>query len=880
MRDSEAVNTCREHFPGKRMQLSLAVGVFLAAAVLLLTPGSTSAAPNQGEWTVFVPEPSRIRTHLYELQLLAVRLEDFGGSGGAFAPLGDGLLLVTPKGRIAMIQANSEVRYLPETVPMGTTPEEPITWNGFRVADMLLHERQPGSYSLFVSHHYATGDCVEFRISSILLRLTQEGPTISGDWNTEFTANPCIKNVIFDVWRGDIIHVGGGVQAGGRMLMDGDEHLLAAVGDHGWFEWHERQETGEGERTPNVQPGSHLGKLIRLELATGEVEVVASGFRNPQGLARDAQGNLWQTEHGPLGGDELNLLKPGLDYGWPYVTHGIQYGRTVWPFSSSQGRHDGFEEPVYSWVPSIAISNIIFSDGQQFPLWKDDLLIASLRNHSLFRVRMRDERPVFIEKIEIGDRIRDIAQMPDGRIALLSDSSKVLFLQRAPLYCGDGNSTKSIYSYDVEDVCFDIGGIVNEADDPTVRSLEGANFDLPGLSSFFNVHIHEDWLIYVKTPCGEHDLSNRFFVHIVPINSEDLEEVTREFGVNVKDFSVYEDAVASAINERGCIVALKLPEYEIKRIYTGQVIPVESAEGEVSYVGPIWEGTLWLIDEEQETVAAQEVEQPAEEEQTGLAGDEIAGLLGEADDLIIRALSGAYLGEPFIRSLFEVYIYESWLVYISRDCSEEDLVHRFFLHITPTDTADLAEEQLGQGFNVYDFYASDARVGTAMIGDGCIVARALPGYEFGHLFTGQSIRVVSPTGEVSWEGPVWEGSNYPDETNPGATPAGAVALIAGTGGQNGLSGGELFAVNCGSCHMLTAEHSIGPHLDGLVGRRAGDVDGFSGSTALGALDIVWTRENLAEYIAEPSRFAPGTEMADMGITQEEAEAIADFLASQ
>ena len=269
---------------------------------------------------------------------------------GPSSPLGDKLLLVTPRGRIALIQVDGEVSYLPHRVPMyRSAPDAPITWVGFRVADILLKEVSPEEFTLFVSHHYLVGDCVEFRISSTELDLENEGIVVSGDWKTEFTANPCIESAIFGYWEGDVPKTGGGIQAGGRMLIDGAEHLLVAVGDHAWYEWHERKMAGDPEKPPLVDPDSHLGKLVRIELASGEVEVVASGFRNPQGLARDTEGNLWLTEHGPQGGDELNLVRPGLDYGWPYATYGILYGNRIWPYNKAQGRHDGFEEPFFAW---------------------------------------------------------------------------------------------------------------------------------------------------------------------------------------------------------------------------------------------------------------------------------------------------------------------------------------------------------------------------------------------------------------------------------------------------------------------------------------------------------------------------------------------------
>ena len=121
------------------------------------------------------------------------------------------------------------------------------------------------------------------------------------------------------------------------------------------------------EPHPVVEADSHIGKLVRIELTSGEVEIIAGGFRNPQGFARDADGKLWETEHGPQGGDELNLVRPGLNYGWPYVTHGIQYGNKIWPYSETQGRHDEFEKPVYAWIPAIGISNLIVSDSRFSP---------------------------------------------------------------------------------------------------------------------------------------------------------------------------------------------------------------------------------------------------------------------------------------------------------------------------------------------------------------------------------------------------------------------------------------------------------------------------------------------------------------------------------
>ena len=677
------------------------LATILILTLLFLQPTSTEAAPNAGvRAAYFAPDPPIIKSQLYELQPLVVEIEAFYGTGGAIESLGDQLLLVTPKGRIAVIDAGGELNYLPQKVPMNefAAREELIIREGLRVADILLHEQAAGSFRLFVSHHYFVEDCVEFRISSTLLNLDDGQARVSDSWKTEFIAEPCLLDDIFLFMEGGTFWPGA-IQAGGRMLMDGAEHLLVVIGDHAWH-----AAGGYTEDTLTIAgPDSHLGKLVRIDLTNGGAEIVASGFRNPQGFARDADGDIWQTEHGPKGGDELNLLRPELNYGWPYVTHGLRYGDRTWPYSEVQGRHTGFEMPAFAWIPSIGISNIIVSDSQQFPLWQGDLLIASLRAQSLFRVRLYEKRVVYIEQIEVDTRIRDITQMRDGRIALLSDNAKVLFLQRAPIYCQDGSDIESIYSYDADDVCIDISKIMEAAEDSLIRSLPDPDFGSPVVRSLFNLYVHDDRLIYVKSPCSEEDFQNRFFLHITPVDVEDLSAAHVQHGFNVYDFDSYEENVAAEMNGAGCLVAYTLPEYEIKHIYTGQVIRVESADG-----------------------------------------------------------------------------------------------------------------------------------------------------------------------QISWKGPVWEGSHTISDPSDAAAPQGGGVSAAAA----------LFAVRCGACHNLVAEHYAGPHLDGVIGRRPGRVAGFNASAALTSLEIVWTRENLAEFIANPSQFAPGTSMSDTGITVEEAQIIADFLASE
>ena len=379
-----------------------------------------------------------LATHLYALDLNGVYFRSWEGAGwedahgGSVAPLGNDLLVATPWGRFALGRPTGEVAYLDGNVPMNVAefqahPDiEHLRLNMFRVADILLKRHSAGRYELFVTHHYFTGECIRFRLSATTLLQHGADVSVSPGWRTIFDAEPCLRSP--------------SDQAGGRMLADGPDHLLVVIGTH--YQEHYAQD-----------PASHLGKLVRVEIETGRAETLASGLRNPQGLTRDAAGNLWETEHGPWGGDELNVLEPGGNYGWPQVTYGVGHWKEIIETNDEDvARHDGFIKPVFSWVPSIGISNIVVNDERWFPLWKDDLLISSLSDQSLFRVCRTGEAVQYIERIDVGNRIRDLAQMPDGRLALLLDGGQVHFLSRSYAYCNDENKlNRHVFAVDCAD---------------------------------------------------------------------------------------------------------------------------------------------------------------------------------------------------------------------------------------------------------------------------------------------------------------------------------------------------------------------------------------------------------------------------------------------
>lgn len=387
-----------------------------------------------------------IRSHLYAFDLRRVPVARRATTGGAIEPLGNELLVAMPLGDLALVRYDGAVEWLRESIPMNYSgfqkwdvrnPDsggEKWTHNRwpFRVADILVKQVAPDSWELFATHHYFAGDCIRFRLSSTKID-RKRGEffnwfTVSPSWRTVFDAEPCLN----------FPHHG--QQAGGKILTDGSDRLLIVLGDHGRDGW-DNEAQGRSPVLPQ-DPRSHFGKLVSVDIASGHAEILALGLRNPQGLARDRDGRLWVPEHGPRGGDELNVVEEGRNYGWPYVTYGLTYAETVPKGidAAQAGSHEDYALPAYSWIPSVGVSAVAVNDESRLPLWKNDILVASLIENSLFRVRRVGSRVIYVERIGLeGLWIRDIATMPDGRIALLDDSVSVSFLSLSNAPCNDAS---------------------------------------------------------------------------------------------------------------------------------------------------------------------------------------------------------------------------------------------------------------------------------------------------------------------------------------------------------------------------------------------------------------------------------------------------------
>jgi aldose sugar dehydrogenase len=225
-----------------------------------------------------------------------------------------------------------------------------------------------------------------------------------------------------------------GFHFGSRMIFLPDGTLLFSVGDGG----------NNQIRVRAQDVGAHLGKLLRIKddgsvakdnpfhsRVDAKPEVWSYGHRNIQGLARDpVSGRIWATEHGPLGGDELNLVEPGKNYGWPTVTFGREYsGAEI----TKERQRDEMVDAKVVWTPCIAPSGLVVYTGDRFPEWKGDVFAGGLILQQIRRIDLdADGNVVGQQTLQFDDRIRDVRQGPDGYLYALTDEAKGRLIRIEP----------------------------------------------------------------------------------------------------------------------------------------------------------------------------------------------------------------------------------------------------------------------------------------------------------------------------------------------------------------------------------------------------------------------------------------------------------------
>jgi aldose sugar dehydrogenase len=332
----------------------------------------------------------------------------------AFLPNGD--MLVTERaGRLRIVRAG-----VLDPTPIPGVPEVKVTVLG-GLLDVLLHPDFANNGTLYLSYAKAHEDGT--RSTTAVARAHFDGKALS-DVQDIFVAQS---------WSASPTNFGG------RMAFGADGMLYIAIG--------ERQEQ---ERAQDGR--DHGGKLLRLR-DDGSVpddnpfigradmlpEIWALGLRSPQGLAvHPATGALWENEHGPLGGDEVNLMKRGANYGWPLVTYGRDYdGSEI----SADTQREGLESPFMYWIPSIAVSGLSFYTGDAFPLWRGNAFVGAMvegrtpMTGHVQRIAFSDDGVALAREpllVDLHQRIRDVRPGPDGYLYVLTDHDPGAILRLSP----------------------------------------------------------------------------------------------------------------------------------------------------------------------------------------------------------------------------------------------------------------------------------------------------------------------------------------------------------------------------------------------------------------------------------------------------------------
>ncbi|MEE2669815.1 MAG: PQQ-dependent sugar dehydrogenase [Gemmatimonadota bacterium] len=355
------------------------------------------------------------RTALHDFSIDTVSLGLVHPFSMAFTPEGD--LLVTERpGRLRIVRNGSliddPVEGLPKilAIGQGAMPQDGREQAGMR--DLVLHPDFRTNRLLYLSYTKPGADSLG---NIAVIRGRFENDRLSE---------------VEEIFHADAFGDGSNrsSQWGGRLAFDNNGYLFITIGDRQW------PSEGDLAAHPSQNLSSHNGTTVRL-YEDGRVpednpfvgqegvhpEIWTYGHRNAQGLAVHPEtGDVWLNEHGPQGGDELNLIRPGLNYGWPVVGFGVNYRTGIAIHGATH--QDGMEPPTHIWVPSIGVTGMLFYTGDAFPDWRGDMIVASLRGEQLVRLTLDGQQVVREETLIHGiGRIRDVRQGPEGIIYLAMD---------------------------------------------------------------------------------------------------------------------------------------------------------------------------------------------------------------------------------------------------------------------------------------------------------------------------------------------------------------------------------------------------------------------------------------------------------------------------
>jgi glucose/arabinose dehydrogenase len=272
----------------------------------------------------------------------------------------------------------------------------------FAITDIAVLSKSSTSANLLISYpsYRKNGNCVVVKLDAYKLTLGSK-PSITKGKNW-FTSKPCVP-------------ISAVQHAAGRLAVIDEKTTYLTVGDLGFSKIGSKSARGD------------LGGVFKI--GASKVEKISTGHRNQQGI--ELIGNdLYISEHGPRGGDELNLIKKGADYGWPTVTYGQAYSSGDYVRPTRSGTHDGFQLPLYNWVPSVAPTELVaLPAAGKWGSWSSQLVMGTLKEQALIFIQLSSKDKVGqVASVDVSDRIRDLELLPDGRLVATTDSGNLLLI--------------------------------------------------------------------------------------------------------------------------------------------------------------------------------------------------------------------------------------------------------------------------------------------------------------------------------------------------------------------------------------------------------------------------------------------------------------------
>ena len=359
----------------------------------------------------------------------------FAGDAASISSLRNVALVFDRIGVSVLVFSDGTVVHAPINPPTNPNELDVLTLDDYsrnrlevytRVLDTEIVEETDNTIRIYMAHHiWLPIDapeklCKSTRLSrskSIAIESFLVGNFVldKDDWEPVFDARPCLE-IEFESIEDGVVAAGPlkSNRTGGQLVQH-EDMLIMSIGDVNL--------DGKGDTYDAAQRDTvDYGKFISIDLESMNASVFAKGTRNAQGLVRDTAGRLVATEHGPQGGDEMNIVRQGKNYGWAKVTYGVDYGAYEWVGSKYQGHHEGFEEPIYAWTPSIGVSAITQANSS-IKEWEGDFLVASKKAGTIYRIKLKNGSVRHVEAIPFGERIAAIHHFADGPVLIATTST-------------------------------------------------------------------------------------------------------------------------------------------------------------------------------------------------------------------------------------------------------------------------------------------------------------------------------------------------------------------------------------------------------------------------------------------------------------------------